>query len=355
MIHIAILGFGVVGSGTAKVITDNYKRVCEKINDEINIKYILDLRDFPDHPLGGRVIKDFNVILNDPEISIVVEMMGGVHPAYDFTLAALKAGKNVVTSNKAVVADHGVELLRIAAENKVRYLFEASVGGGIPIIRPMNTSLCGDDVLAVSGILNGTTNYILTKMRDTGKDFPELLAEAQKKGYAEADPTADIEGHDACRKICILAAIAFGKLVKWTDVPMKGISSVTPEHFAEAEKKGCAIKLIARAEKLENGKVYMNVAPYMINKSNPLANVDDVFNGILVSAKDTGDVMFYGRGAGSLPTAGAVLSDIIDIAANIGAQPAQILWEDADASFLETKLTESGKEAEAAEFGTPIV
>ena len=312
MLQIAILGFGVVGSGTAEVITQNQKQVAAYCGDEVNVKYILDLRDFPEHPLGDRVVHDINIILNDPEVVLVAEMMGGAHPAYDFTCAALKAGKHVVTSNKEVVATFGTELLDLARENHVSYLFEASVGGGIPIIRPMQTDLASNEILSVSGILNGTTNFILTKMKNEGAAFSDVLKLAQQKGYAEANPAADVEGLDAARKIVILAALAFGKLLNPNKISTTGITGITQEHTALADKLGGAIKLIGHTEKV-NGRVLALVSPFLVLPSNPICHVDDVYNGILVNSNMLGRALFYGAGAGKLPTASAVVADILDI------------------------------------------
>lgn len=326
MIDIALLGFGTVGGGVADIILKNNADIKVRTGLDINIKYILDLREFPGHPLENRVVKDYNIILNDPSVTIVAEMLGGTHPAYDFTKAALEAGKSVVTSNKAVVAEFGPELLQIARDHKVRYLFEASVGGGIPIIRPMTESLTSTDIYEIDGILNGTTNYILTRMKDAGISYEEALKEAQKLGYAEADPTADVDGFDACRKICILAAVAFGKLVPFEMVKTTGIRNVTIDDIKKAEKENSAIKLIARAVKTGD-KLYISVEPTAVKSDSPLYNVNDVFNGILVRGKISGDLMFYGKGAGKLPTASAVLSDIIDIAHFGDRQPLQSLWQ----------------------------
>ena len=313
MTNIAILGFGVVGSGVAEVITENLEIINKRINGELNIKYILDLRDFPDSKFGNLVIHDFDTILNDPEVTLVAEMMGGSHPAYDFSIAALKAGKSVVTSNKEVVAKFGTELLATARENNVRYLFEASVGGGIPIIRPMVNDLAANDIESVSGILNGTTNYILTQMDKNGTDFALALKDAQAKGYAEANPTADVEGIDAARKIVILASLAFGKLINPELIYAEGISKITVSDIDIAKELGYSIKLIGRCEKID-GKILAMVSPRLIPTSNPLHSVDDVFNGIFVEGNMLGSSMFYGRGAGKLPTASAVVADIIDIA-----------------------------------------
>ena len=333
MINVAVLGFGVVGSGTVEVLTQNKALIEKKVGDEVNIKYILDLRDFPDSPFNSLVVHDFNTILNDPEVSIVAEMMGGSHPAYDFSKACLLAGKSVVTSNKEVVANFGVELLQLAAENGVSYLFEASVGGGIPIIRPINNDLSSNQIISVSGILNGTTNYILTKMESEGADFSTVLKDAQKKGYAEANPAADVEGLDAARKIVILAAMSFGKRVKHTDIHCEGITSITLDDIKIAREMGYAIKLIGHTE-LMNGKVLAMVSPRLVPTSNPIGGVNDVFNGILVDANMVGNVMFYGPGAGKLPTASAVVADIIDIMAHTPAGIKAPVWADAEADDI---------------------
>lgn len=313
MINIAILGFGVVGSGVAEVITMNKELIKKHVGDEINIKYILDLRDFPDSPFADKVVHDYNIILNDDEVSIVAEAMGGLHPAFDFSEQALKKGKSVVTSNKEVVAEKGDELLRLAAENNARYLFEASVGGGIPVLRPLGTCLAANKINEINGILNGTTNYILTQMIEFGKTFETALKEAQQKGYAEANPTADVEGIDACRKICILAAIAFGKLINPSEVSTQGISKIRLEDVNNAAKAGYSIKLIGQAKDVD-GKMAVSVAPRLVPHTNLLSGVNDVFNGVMVNGNAVDDVIFIGRGAGMMPTASAVVADIVDIA-----------------------------------------
>ena len=313
MINIAIFGFGVVGGGTAEVLTQNAGLISERVGDTINIKYILDLREFPDSPFADRVVHDIDVILNDPEVKICAELMGGSHPAFEFSKRALEAGKSVVTSNKEVVANFGPELLQIAVENNVRYLFEASVGGGIPVIHPIGSCLTANDITEVDGILNGTTNYILTQMITEHKDFDTALAEAQAKGYAERNPSADVDGIDTCRKVSILSAIAFGRLVPPEKIQTEGIRGVTLRDVANAAKFGAAIKLIGRTVRVGD-KISASVGPTLVRYSNPLANISDVYNGILVNGNAIGDVMFYGRGAGKLPTASAVVSDIIDIA-----------------------------------------
>ena len=316
MVNVAILGFGVVGSGVAEVLTQNKQIIEKKLQKEVNIKYILDLRDFPGNPFESLVIHDFNIILNDPEVSVVAEMMGGSHPAYDFSKACLEAGKSVVTSNKEVVANFGAELLEIAKKNGVAYLFEASVGGGIPIIRPMCNDLSSNNITEINGILNGTTNYILTKMTTEGAAFADVLKDAQKKGYAESNPAADVEGLDAARKIVILASLAFGKTVSPNDIHVEGITNIATEDVEIANSMGYAIKLIGHAEKVD-GKILAMVSPRLIPYSNPLSGINDVFNGILLGADMVGQVMFYGPGAGKLPTASAVCADIVDVIAHM--------------------------------------
>ena len=333
MINIATLGFGVVGSGTAEVLTANQKIIEARCGCEYNIKYILDLRDFPDSPFSDKIVHDFNIILSDPEVTIVAEMMGGSHPAYDFSLAALKAGKHVVTSNKEVVSTFGVELCRTAAENGVRYLFEASVGGGIPVIRPMINDLASNNVKKICGILNGTTNYILTKMRDEGESFEAALKEAQRLGYAEANPSADVDGIDAARKIVILAALASGKLIDPKTIHTEGITKISLDDTKAAAALGMAIKLIGYAEN-KNGKLTAFVAPHMVPLTCPLSTINDVFNGILISADMVGEVMFYGPGAGKLPTASAVVADIIDIMSVKTEDAKKVEWVAANASDL---------------------
>ena len=330
MKKIAILGFGVVGSGVAEVLTQNKDIIEKKLGESIEIKYIFDLRDFPDSPFAYKVIHDFNLILNDPEISIVAEMMGGSHPAYDFSKASLLAGKSVVTSNKEVVSKFGTELLALARQNNVRYLFEASVGGGIPIIRPLNNDLTANKIICIDGILNGTTNYILTQMNENGTSFADALCDAQKKGYAEADPTADIEGIDAARKICILSSLSFGKCISADRINRKGITKITADDFEVAKALGYTIKLIGHSE-LIDGKIYADVSPRFIPLTNPLAHISDVYNGILVGANMLDKVLFYGKGAGKLPTASAVVADIIDIAEKMESPQLPIIsWNDAD-------------------------
>ncbi len=332
MIQIAILGFGVVGSGTAEVLTENQKLIQARLGEGVNIKYILDLREFPEHPLGDRVVHDIHVILQDPEVSVVAEMMGGSHPAYEFSRMALEAGKSVVTSNKEVVANFGVELLELARSRRVSYLFEASVGGGIPIIRPMQADLACNNIYAVSGILNGTTNFILTKMKNEGADFADALQKAQANGFAEADPTADVEGLDAARKIVILAALAFGILISPDRISTKGITGITKEQTETAESFGGAVKLIGHTEQLD-GRTLAMVAPHFVPASNPLSHIEGVFNGVLVNTDMLGRTLFYGAGAGKLPTASAVVSDILNA---IPGRPLAALpmWRAADDAEL---------------------
>ena len=308
---IAIMGYGVVGSGVGEIISTSQKSLKKRCGEDIEIASILDLRDFPDSRFKC-FTKDFNDILNNDEIGLVVEVMGGTKPAYEFTKQLLLHGKHVVTSNKELVAKHGTELLKIAKDNNLNYLFEASVGGGIPIIRPLYSSLVSNELTDIIGILNGTTNYILTQMIKEGKSFETALAGAQENGYAEKDPTADVEGFDTCRKIAILTSLAFGKFVNSEDIQTEGITNITLEDVEYASEFGGVIKLVGMSERAENG-AYARVCPVILKKDHPLAGIEDVFNGILVKGDALGDVMFYGRGAGSLPTASAVVSDVVDI------------------------------------------
>jgi len=335
MIKVAVFGYGTVGSGVVQVIDDNNKLISERIGDDIQVKYILDLREFPGDKNEAKVIHDVNVILDDPEISIICETMGGVKPAYDFTKNALLKGKSVCTSNKELVAAHGPELLAVAKENNCSYLFEASVGGGIPIIRPMNSSLAPECVEKIMGILNGTTNYMLTKMSREGSSYEDVLKEAQELGYAERNPEADVEGYDACRKIAILSSLMTGKTVNYEDIYTEGITKITAKDFEYASKMGKSIKLLAIAEN-KDGKLTAMVAPFMIGKEHPLNGVNDVFNGIYVTGNMLDDVMFYGRGAGKLPTASAVVSDVIECARNLG-RTVEFNWKDEKAVVSDFK------------------
>ena len=343
MINVAIMGHGVVGSGVAEILLSQKQRIQQKTKDDVTVKYILDLRDFDELPYRDLFIKDFDTIINDNSIKVVVEVLGGTKPAYDFVKRCLLAGKSVVSSNKELVAAHGAELLEIASQQNVNFLFEASVGGGIPVLRPMAQCLAANEIVSISGILNGTTNYILNKMIMDNLDFDSALVLAQKKGYAEKNPAADIEGHDACRKICILASLGFGKHIYPEQVPTQGITNITLDDVEYADRLGGVIKLIGHAEKLDNGKISAWVRPCVVPRESILSNVNGVFNAILVTGDETGDVMFYGKGAGKLPTASAVVADVIDCVKHITARK-YLYWEDGapdtvdNTADLETKL-----------------
>ena len=328
MINVAVFGYGTVGSGVVEVIDKNRDMINKKAGEELNVKYILDLRDFPGDPNQDKVVHDVNVILDDPDVQIICETMGGVNPAYDFSKQALLKGKSVCTSNKELVANHGPELLRLARENKCNYLFEASVGGGIPIIRPLNYSLTAEKIDGITGILNGTTNYILTKMDKEGADFDEVLKEAQEKGYAEKNPEADVEGYDACRKIAILSSLMCLKNVKYEDIYTEGITKITAADFLYAKAMDKSIKLLAMSKDMGD-EYFAMVAPCMISREHPLYSVNDVFNAVFVHGNMLGDSMYYGRGAGKLPTASAVVSDVVDCARHIG-KTVMCFWEDED-------------------------
>lgn len=317
MVSIGVLGYGTVGSGVVEVLNTNQDSIDKRAGKKINVKYILDLRDFPGDPIQERIVHDFNTILNDDDVKIIVECMGGVEPAYTFVKSALEKGKSVCTSNKELVAKHGAELLRIAKEKNVNFLFEASVGGGIPIIRPLNQSLTADEIQEITGVLNGTTNYILSKMSYEGMDFDTVLKDAQDKGFAEKNPESDVEGYDSCRKIAILSSLAFGMQVDFEDIYTEGITKITDTDIKYAKKINASIKLLGTSKKV--GKhVYAMVCPMMINMEHPLYSVNGVFNGIFVKGNVIGDVMFYGSGAGKLPTASAVVADIVDAAKHLG-------------------------------------
>ena len=335
MIHVAVMGYGTVGSGVVEVIEKNKKEISKKSGEEIAIKYILDLREFPGDPYESKVVHDVEQILSDPEVMIICETMGGLGPAYDFTKRALLAGKSVCTSNKELVAAYGPELIQIAHENKCNYLFEASVGGGIPIIRPLNYSLTAEKIDAITGILNGTTNYILSKMEMEGAGFAETLKEAQDKGYAERNPEADVEGYDACRKIAILSSLMCGKNVKYQNIYTEGITKIAEADFTYAHACGKTIKLLAKSWE-EDGRLYAIVAPFMISKRHPLSMVNGVFNAICVHGNMLGDSMYYGRGAGKLPTASAVVSDVVDCARHIG-KSIMCFWDAEDAALVKTE------------------
>jgi homoserine dehydrogenase len=317
MAKIAVLGYGTVGSGIVEVIKTNQELINKRAGKEIDVKYILDLRDFPGDAYEDLIVHDADVIMNDPEVDIVCEAMGGIGAAYTFTKAALSKGKSVCTSNKALVAEHGTELLELAKANQCNYLFEASCGGGIPIIRPLRTSLSPEKIVGIKGILNGTTNYILTKMEQEGADFDAVLKDAQALGYAEANPEADIEGHDACRKIAILSSLGFGNTVYYQDVYTEGITKITIDDFAYMKQLKATIKLLGISKEVD-GKYFAMVAPFVLTRENPLYSVEGVMNAILVTGNTLGDTMYYGAGAGKLPTASAVVSDVIDCALHTG-------------------------------------
>ncbi|MBO4584362.1 MAG: homoserine dehydrogenase [Clostridia bacterium] len=328
MKYIAVLGHGTVGSGVTELFIKNRTSIERKAGMELDIKYILDIRDFPDHPLADRFTKDFEKIVNDPEVAVVVEVIGGLNPSYSYVKRCLENGKSVVTSNKELVATHGAELLKLAKDNNLNFLFEASVGGGIPIIRPLSQCLSANELFEIAGILNGTTNYILTKMITDGISFETALANAQELGYAERNPSADVDGADSCRKICILASLAFGHHIYPDKVYTEGIRNISLKDVEAAKSFGGVIKLIAAASRLENGKVQIFVAPCILNKVSQLSHVDDVFNAILVKGDAIGDVIFYGRGAGKMPTASAVVADVIDAVKHISARK-MLYWSDA--------------------------
>lgn len=325
MAKAAILGFGTVGSGVYEIIRDS--GFSELLGEKLKVKYILDIRDFDNDEIKPLMTKDFNDILSDDEIKVAAEVMGGLHPAYEFTKSLLEKGVSVVTSNKELVATYGAELLEIAAANNAQYMFEASVGGGIPIIRPMTSCTKANKIERIAGILNGTTNYILNEMLEKGKTFEEALSDAQAKGYAERNPAADVEGHDACRKLAILASMAWGKFVDYNEIPTEGITRITSEDVAYAEKLNCVIKLIGYAECESDGRIYARVAPALVKKSNIISSVNGVFNAVMLRGNYLGDAMFYGRGAGKEATASAVVADIIDCARHFNTQKHNILWE----------------------------
>lgn len=333
MIKVAIMGHGTVGSGVYELFEMNAEKIAHVVGEPIEVKYVLDLRDFSALSYGHKFVTDFSIIESDPEISVVAEVMGGVGAAYEFTKRCLEAGKSVCTSNKELVATKGEILLKIAEEHGVNYMFEASVGGGIPIIRPMLQCLAANEINEICGILNGTTNYILTQMIHNGVSFADALKQAQLNGYAEKDPTADIEGHDACRKICILSNLAFGDKFDPDEVSCEGITKITLEDVANADKLGCVIRLLGRSVRCEDGGAYAYVAPHLIHKDSPLASVEDVFNAIMIDGNATGDVMFYGKGAGKLATASAVVADMMDCAEHRDKRR-RIMWGDGSHKLL---------------------
>lgn len=334
MVKVAVMGYGVVGSGVVEVFYKNHESIQKKAGMNLEIAHILDLRDFPGDPYEHLMTKDFNDILNDDEVKIVVETMGGVKPAYEFVKSCLLKGKSVATSNKELVATKGDELIKIAKENNVNFLFEASVGGGIPIIRPITQCLAANEICEIYGILNGTTNYILTQMIHSGVSFADALKTAQELGYAEKDPTADVEGHDACRKICILSALSFGKHVYPEQVYTEGITKIDLADVAFCESAGMVIKLIGKTARISEDKVYASVYPAVISSHSQLATVDDVYNAVMVRGDAIGDVVFYGRGAGKLPTASAVVADVIDCAKHLHSRK-YISWTDGTPDYVE--------------------
>lgn len=335
MAEIAVMGHGVVGSGVLEVLLSHRDSIEKRAKEEVRVKRILDLRDFPGLPYSACFTKDFHDIIADPAIKIVVEVMGGLEPAYSYVKACLENGKSVVTSNKELVAQKGAELLALAQRNNLNFLFEASVGGGIPIIRPISQCLAANEMTEIAGILNGTTNFILTKMIREGMAFGDALSLAQQLGYAERDPSADVEGIDACRKICILASLAYGTHVYPQGVHTEGITAITREDVGYAHAWGGVIKLIGEVKRLENGRIHIQVAPMFISHESQLANVDDVFNGILVRGDATGDVVFYGKGAGKLPTASAVVADVIDCVRHLKSDRKILFWEDARPDYVQ--------------------
>lgn len=339
MINVAIMGHGVVGSGVAEILINHSARITAKAHTEINVKYILDLRDFPDLSYSEKFIKDFNTILDDDSIKVVVEVMGGINPAYDFVKSCLLKGKSVATSNKELVAAKGAELIKIANENNVNFLFEASVGGGIPVLRPIAQCLAANEITEIAGILNGTTNFILNKMIVDNMDFGAALALAQEKGFAEKNPAADIEGHDACRKVCILAALGFGRHVYPEQVSTEGITEITLDDVESADNFGCVIKLIGRAKKLPNGKITASVRPTLVSRECILSGVNGVFNAIMVNGDETGEVMFYGKGAGKEATASAVVADVIDCVKHLSTRK-YLDWEEGAPDYVDNNYDE---------------
>ena len=339
MIDVAIMGHGVVGSGVAEILMYHSDRITKGTHTPVNVKYILDLREFEGLSYSDRFTKNFSDILNDKDVRVVVEVMGGINPAYDFVKSCLSAGKSVVTSNKELVAAKGAELLKIAEENNVNFLFEASVGGGIPVLRPMAQCLAANEITEISGILNGTTNYILNKMIVDNMDFDTALSLAQKKGFAEKNPAADIEGHDACRKICILAALGFGKHVYPEQVATEGITDITLDDVESAESFNCVVKLIGHAKRLDGGKITATVRPTLVSRDCILSDVNGVFNAIMITGDQTGDVMFYGKGAGKNATASAVAADVIDCVKHLENRK-YLFWEDGEKDYVDNSADE---------------
>ena len=328
MAKAAILGFGTVGSGVYEILKN--KNFVDAVGEDVEVKYILDIRDFDDEEVNKYLTHDFNDILNDKEVTVVAEVMGGLHPAYEFTKQLIESKKSVVTSNKELVATYGPELLELAKENNVSYMFEASVGGGIPVIRPMTICTKANDIVRIAGILNGTTNYILNEMFEKGKSFEDALKDAQEKGYAEKNPSADVDGHDACRKLAILSSLAWGKFVDFKNIPTKGITKISLEDVKYARSMDSVIKLIGYADLDENGKIYATVSPMIVSKDILLSGVNDVFNAVMIKGNFLGDAVFYGRGAGKLPTASAVVADVLDCVRHFDSKKHNILWDTKD-------------------------
>ncbi|HIY63890.1 MAG TPA: homoserine dehydrogenase [Candidatus Mediterraneibacter stercoripullorum] len=332
MVNIAVMGYGTVGSGVVEVINTNGAIINKRAGDEINVKYVLDIRDFPGDPIQEKIVHDVDVIINDPEIQIVVEVMGGIEPAYTFVKRCLEAGKSVATSNKALVAKHGAELLSIARDRDINFLFEASVGGGIPIIRALNSCITADEIEEITGILNGTTNYMLTKMFYEGADYDEVLKEAQDNGYAERNPEADVEGYDACRKIAILSSLISGQQVDFEDIYTEGITKITKKDMMYAKAMDMTIKLLASSKRHED-HLHAIVAPALLGREHPLYNVNGVFNAVFVNGNVLGDAMFYGSGAGKLPTASAVVADVVDEAKHLHRN-IMTMWDEEKLTLL---------------------
>ena len=338
MISIAVLGYGTVGSGVVEVLEKNKDVINQRAGDEISVKYVLDLRDFPGDPIQEKIVHDIDVIINEPEVQIVVEVMGGVEPAYTFVKRCLEAGKSVATSNKALVAKHGATLLSIAREREINFLFEASVGGGIPIIRALNSSLTADRIEEITGILNGTTNYMLTKMFYEGAQYDEVLKGAQDNGFAERNPEADVEGYDACRKIAILSSLISGHQVDFEDIYTEGITQITKEDMMYAKEMKMTIKLLA-SSKRDGDHLHAIVAPALLGNEHPLYSVNGVFNAVFVNGNMLGDAMFYGSGAGKLPTASAVVADVVDEAKHLHRN-IMTMWKNEKLELLPIEDTE---------------
>lgn len=339
---VAVLGHGTVGSGVCEILWNRNSEVSSAAGKTVELGYVFDIKDLGSVPYSDKIANDFSAILSDPEVGIVAECIGGLEPAYSYIKSALESGKSAVTSNKELVAEKGAELLSIARAHNVNFLFEASVGGGIPLIRPLYSSMNAAGITEMAGILNGTTNYILTKMFRFGADYSEALSDAQRLGYAERDPSADVLGWDACRKISILSSLVWGKTLKPSEIPTEGIDKITADDVKIAEQSGFSIKLLARAKRLENGKIFAKVSPALVKNDSPLASVSDVFNAVLVKAETTGDVLFYGKGAGKMPTASSVIADIIECAKSEN-NIKTVFWEDGAQSVFAGKDSSSEK------------